>query len=417
MPRARLMTRTLLWVIFLALLLTGSQVSPADRMARIHAFTRPLEFNYDGWLWHAWKTKLLFDALSAERFVPPAADEQTVRDYIALMDEMAHTETRLRDALADPHGIDEEEVATLRQQEAKERTHTAWLAPLAEQVLQAQISAVLAANGLTSLGQPQPPVLYRTTPVPMALIVSPRTEIRQIANISLQPGLTLDQQIQLEDSVAHALDVSTLVVPIGGVGVYPTMVMQIGNFPWLVETIAHEWTHNYLDWHPLGMLYDASPALRTMNETTANIVGREIGRQVLERFYPDQVPPPPPPPAAHPQQQAQPPAFDFRAEMRKTRVHVDELLAAGKVEEAEAYMEQRRKFFWEHGYHIRKLNQAYFAFYGAYADVPGGAAGEDPVGAAVRQLRAQSPSLAAFVHKMAWMTSFAALQRAVRSTP
>ncbi len=50
----------------------------------------------------------------------------------------------------------------------------------------------------------------------------------------------------------------------------------------------------------------------------------------------------------------------------------DELLAAGKIEEAEAYMEARRQVFWDNGYAIRKLNQAYFAFYGAYADVPGG---------------------------------------------
>jgi hypothetical protein len=75
-------------------------------------------------------------------------------------------------------------------------------------------------------------------------------------------------------------------------------------------------------------------------------------------------------------------------------------------------MEQRRIFFWENGYHIRKLNQAYFAFHGAYADEPGGAAGEDPVGAAVRALRAQSPSLAAFLNRISWMTSFEQLQRA-----
>ena len=56
---------------------------------------------------------------------------------------------------------------------------------------------------------------------------------------------------------------------------------------------------------------------------------------------------------------------------------------------------QRRRVFWDQGYHIRKLNQAYFAFYGAYADSPGGgAAGADPVGAAVRALRAHSSSLA-----------------------
>ncbi len=100
--------------------------------------------------------------------------------------------------------------------------------------------------------------------------------------------------------------------------------------------------------------------------------------------------------------------------MHETRVHADELLAEGKIDEAETYMEARRQIFWQNGYLIRKLNQAYFAFYGAYADVPGGAAGEDPVGPAVRALRAQSKSLADFVNTIAWMTSFEQLQQAVK---
>jgi hypothetical protein len=99
--------------------------------------------------------------------------------------------------------------------------------------------------------------------------------------------------------------------------------------------------------------------------------------------------------------------------MRTTRLEVDRLLAEGKIEEAERYMEARRQFFWENGYLIRKLNQAYFAFYGAYADQPGGAAGEDPVGAAVRDLRKNAPSLAAFVNQMSWMFSYSQLQKAL----
>jgi hypothetical protein len=77
-------------------------------------------------------------------------------------------------------------------------------------------------------------------------------------------------------------------------------------------------------------------------------------------------------------------------------------------------MEQRRQVFWDNGYLLRKLNQAYFAFHGAYADVPGGAAGEDPVGPAVRSLRAQSDSLANFVNTISWMTSFEQLQQAIQ---
>ena len=109
------------------------------------------------------------------------------------------------------------------------------------------------------------------------------------------------------------------------------------------------------------------------------------------------------------------PHFDFRAEMHQTRVTTDALLAQGKIDEAETYMESRRIVFVKQGYLIRKLNQAYFAFYGAYADTPGGAAGEDPVGPAVRALRAQSKSLADFVNTISWMTNFAQLQKAVNT--
>ena len=78
-------------------------------------------------------------------------------------------------------------------------------------------------------------------------------------------------------------------------------------------------------------------------------------------------------------------------------------------------MDARRVDFWNNGYLIRKINQAYFAFHGAYADQPGGAAGEDPVGPAVRELRAQSASLADFLKRIAWMTSFEQLQEAVQT--
>jgi hypothetical protein len=203
------------------------------------------------------------------------------------------------------------------------------------------------------------------------------------------------------------------------VGVYPTMVMQTTDLSWLTSTIAHEWTHNFLTLRPLGLLYDKTPQLRTMNETTADIVGTEVGKEVLRRFYGQTqttniVPSLRAFPVGFPSSApAAAPPFDFRAEMHTTRVKADALLAAGKITEAESYMEQRRQVFVANGYYIRRLNQAYFAFYGAYADIPGGAAGADPVGPAVRALRAQSGSLAVFLNRISWMTSFAQLQQAV----
>jgi hypothetical protein len=86
--------------------------------------------------------------------------------------------------------------------------------------------------------------------------------------------------------------------------------------------------------------------------------------------------------------------FDFYGELCNTRNTVDTLLLLKNVAEAEAYMERRRLEFAEHGYYIRKLNQAYFAFYGCYANQPGF---ENPIGVDLRNLRDRSPSLAAFV--------------------
>jgi hypothetical protein len=294
------------------------------------------------------------------------------------------------------------------------------LSPLAEAVLQAQVSQILAEVGLTTAGQSVPNVWYHSTPLPMALIISPRDHIEQTANISVETDLTIDEISALESRVDEGLNVSSLVVNIGGVGVYPTMVMRSTDLNWILNTVAHEWIHNYLTLRPLGMLYGETNELRTMNETTASIAGNEIGGLVIERFYPELIRASRPSlslisaPFDHPEPgDFLRPPFDFRVEMHETRVTADALLAEGKIDEAEAYMESRRAIFLKNGYLIRKLNQAYFSFYGAYADTPGGAAGEDPVGPAVRALRAQSTSLADFVKTISWMTDFTQLKEAV----
>jgi hypothetical protein len=289
------------------------------------------------------------------------------------------------------------------------------LQPLAEEIIQQQVSEIASESGLALAGQVIPPVLYHTTPPPDALIISPRNVIQLEEDISISPDISVDQKDALEVQVDKSLDVSSLVVEIGGIGLYPTMVMETTDINGLLEVVAHEWVHNYLTLHPLGISYMSSPELRTMNETVATIAGKELGRAVVARYYPQFLPPEnPSEPSTNDQgQTASPPVFDFRAEMHSTRITVDNMLANGHIEAAESYMEQRRVFMWENGYHIRKLNQAYFAFYGAYADQPGGATGEDPVGADVRLLRQKSSTLADFINRMAWMWNYEQLQKAV----
>jgi hypothetical protein len=404
-------------IVFYALIfmyyLGPAAASLDDPRAKVRAFTRAIEFDYSAWTIDALKVKLERLPLDTVDYLDREGQRQVIFDYISLIGQIQQSEGELSLIYSNPQ-IDDPEAQAEPVRETLKSLYSQRedLAPLAENVLQGMVSAIVAKMGFTPGGQPIPPVMYHSTPLPWALIVSPRERIEQEANISLETSLTIEDHILLENQIADALDVSTLVVPVGGIGTYPTMVAQTTNFNWLAGVIAHEWIHNYLTLRPLGMRYEQSPELRTINETTANLAGDEIGAALIAEFFPELVPPPPEP-AQESSETAPPPepvGFDFRAEMHETRVHVDKLLADGKIEEAEDYMESRRLVFWENGYQIRKLNQAYFAFHGAYADQPLGSAGEDPVGAAVRQLRAQSTSLIAFVETISKVKSYQQLQ-------
>jgi hypothetical protein len=422
LAKIRLAAWNILLLMTLLLAQQRSEFDLSDPVERVRAYTRMEEFDYAAWTIDALLEKGRQGAINAWRYLDESQQRNAVLAYLDLAGQLENVEDEIARIYANPEIGDKEAAAAgllaeQRRLEADIRRQGA----LAESVLQHQISVVLAEIGLSLGGQPFPPLLYHVTSLPNALIVSPREVIRQDADVSLMPDLTLDEIDRLEREVENGLNVSALVVPVGGIGIYPTMVMSSTDLSWLVEVIAHEWIHNYLTLRPLGALYYSSPDLRTINETTASLAGKEIGEAVLKRFYPDFLPPPP---APLPQEELTPPAlrrnggapqFNYRAEMRETRVTADSLLAEGKIEEAEQYMEARRQFFWEHGYRIRRLNQAYFAFYGAYADVPGGAAGSDPVGAAVRILRAQSLSLAEFIRRIAWVTSYEDLQRLTQS--
>ena len=402
------------YVLFFTCILGGSSLlvytKPSEAARR---YTRSVEFDFVSWTLDAISVKLDQAALGTPFYFDDNTRHQIVVDYLHLIDDILAGENRLNLLFSDPK-VHNPAAASLSLQAELAQLYTRQhqLAPLAEAVLQEQISATLAEQGLTTGGQPLPPVLFHITPLPYDLVISPRDKIEQDASISLIPDLSVDQQIALENQVDSSLNVSSLVVPVGGIGTYPTMVMRTTALDWLADTIAHEWTHNWLTLQPLGLNYDTTPELRTMNETTASITGQEISVLVLKRYYPEL--------AVEYNVQTinqplapKPVAFDFNNEMHITRVHVDELLAQGKVTEAEFYMAQRRLLFWQNGYAIRKLNQAYFAFYGAYANEPGGAAGEEPVGPAVRALRAQSASLAGFLKTIARMSSFQQLQATI----
>jgi len=353
----------LVWIsILLLAFLRGSVVDPTGRLERIRSFSRPYEFDYVSWTLSALARKLTQSSLEVEDYLTIEEQRDLVHHYLGLKNQAYQLDGQLVAVISDPDQTGRlEREAAVREEMERVDSQRERLAPFMEQVLQSQLDSALAELDMSLGGQLFPPVLFRSEPNSYALIVSPRNEIRQEANIMLIRGLTLDEITDLEGSIEDSLDVSALVVGIGGVGLYPSMIIESGNLDWLIHVTAHEWTHNFLTLRPLGLAYNSSPELTTINETIADLSADSIQEITFQLYYPEYLPPEPPPveeEAAPPpdvsesQQEPEevgPPPFDFRQEMHITRLEVDRLLAAGRREEAEAYMEERRVFFWENG--------------------------------------------------------------------
>ena len=102
--------------------------------------------------------------------------------------------------------------------------------------------------------------------------------------------------------------------------------------------------------------------MATLNETAADVAGRELGDATFVRMGGDLDD------NARrflPQEDRDP---RFTAMMRETRRNAEELLAEGKIEETEEYLKQRWWNLRLGGYGLRKLNQAYFALHGLYGE-------------------------------------------------
>jgi hypothetical protein len=337
-----------------------------------------------------------------------------VRGYLEMAQRAGRLEDEIERIYADP-AQEQPGQATERQRAelAALREKLESEAGVVEAVLETQVSQVVASAGLSTAGLTWPPPRLRFTEPPQLLVVSPRARIERLRSVDLVPDLDAAQRGSLEDAVADGFDLSAYVTSVGGYGTWPTMVVDRYGLPWTVETIAHEWIHNYLAFRPLGWAYLQGGDAVTINETVASIAGEELGRAVMAAYFPDLLPPPPSPQSELTNHvgRSEAPAFDFGREMRTTRLVADRLLAHGLVEEAETYMEDRRQRFVDNGYRLRKLNQAYFAFHGSYATGP---AAVDPIGPKLEALRERSSSLAEFLDTVSTMTSLADLDAALQ---
>ncbi len=405
--------RRMVWrvggLVLLAIAL-GSSSIPAE-LAQRYAFSQAITSLR--WDLVEWEVNALWEKLEAQvekpaDEVPPTVGPRLVQEYLERAGRIGQIEGELErrssigydQTLAPSSAELTMELGGLREIQAETRARV-------EQLIERQIASQLSEAGFLGLGGVWPPVRFTFVEPPQKLVVSRRDEIETIYSKMLMAGMGLPVIEEVEGEINQQRYATAYITDIGGLGAFPTMVVDRASLQWVLSTVAHEWTHNYLVFYPLGWNYFASQDLTTMNETVAEIVGNEIGDYALAQYYPEEVIPDLP---VVPEVLPETLPFDFRTEMRITRLEVDRLLAAGDVVAAEAYMEARRLEFIENGFPLRVLNQAYFAFHGSYGT---SAASTSPIGPKMERLRDLMPDVKTFLETVRSFTSVEDLDQAL----
>ncbi len=374
-----------------------------DFNKQLSRITRPYCFHVA-----QWEVSTLSEAVKqtiCERGSADSIEVEKVHDYF---DAVSRIKTLKSEIEAIRAGSKTGEITSLEAEMTELQQKRDSLVAAAEKVITRQIKDILSQQAIynpldkyVGLKINFPPLGFKLEEPPHLLVISPREKIESMREIALRQEMNTAEMEQIEKEI-DKLGVSSIVVALGGFGgTYPAFVTNEASLRFTVDAVAEEWLHQYLFFRPLGFRYALDVLgvkrdyeIATMNETVASMVGKEIGERVVESYYPAL--------KRADNEQGKKSGFDFDSEMREIRRAVDGYLAKGEVERAEEFMEERRQYLASKGYHIRKLNQAYFAFYGAYADRPSSIS---PIGSEMKRLIEQSISLKDFLMKVSSMTS------------
>jgi hypothetical protein len=275
--------------------------------------------------------------------------------------------------------------------------------------LEGNIRAVIKDAGIPEI----PGILIRTTTPPLLLVISPRDKILYFKRFLLIPEIS-DSQVENLEKQFHDANLSANVSDLAGFGgAYPAIVSGNLESREMLDVAVEEWVHQHLSFRPLGFLYlldsvgvSQSPMVISMNETLAGMIADELGAEVYNKFYKGK--------DTDRQTAKAIPNFDFNAEMHLTRVNTDLLLSAEMIDRAEQYMEERRIYINSHGYKIRKLNQAYFAFHGIYGKDPSAVTNMYDL---MKNIRGSFDRLADFITEISGMTTYEQLVKASEKLP
>ncbi len=203
----------------------------------------------------------------------------------------------IRDAVADlasmpdPPTLDSEERSAIQDSLASLISERKGLRNGVEELVESMVSSILVKEDLPAIGSLiWPPVDVRLDFVPNVLVTSPREHIERLDSNLLDPDIPVNAIESMENSLQEQSNLSGIVIQVGGVATYPTVIPPVGDLTRLLELTAHEWLHTHFFFHPFGQALFRDAEMFTLNETVANLFGREVALSARESFVATLVP-------------------------------------------------------------------------------------------------------------------------------
>ena len=250
--------RLYVWTLLASLLLYASYDYRPDE---IDLATAPYQFNVVSWelgnLPDKWARRAVALPGALVNGEDDARRRREVELYFMLGEELDNIERLLihLEAQRPLSAETEQDIAEFRSNLAEFRNHEAEMRGRVEETVESAVADTLREMGFGGWHGVFPPVDTVLTGSPTVLILSPRERIERVDGMLLNTGLTGDAREQIEARMEAATGWSALVVNTGGIAFHPSITRNDVGLDYALETVAHEWTHHWLWWRPLGRRY------------------------------------------------------------------------------------------------------------------------------------------------------------------
>ena len=246
-----------------------------------------------------------------------------------------------------------------------------------------------------------PKLRFKLDETPNILIISPSNEIKLTYSILLKQNLTIAEKEIIENQIEKKFNVSAIVLKIGGIAFYPSLIPKNMEQDKIIRNTIHEWLHQYFSLYNLGQNIYKDNKMLALNETLVSYISEELtGNILINKTQSTNI--------------KTKEINAFNSEIRFTRSITDNLLSKNKINLAEKFMLAQKNKLNDHGYQIRKINQAYFAFYNSYGKSPQSTSN---ILSKLECIRTKNSKLIMFINKLKNIDSFSKFENIINSDP